>query len=72
MEEKKMNDFNERSAERMISGIATAAIVAFGIIAAGTAALPVVLAYLYGWQWMLAYPCCLAVCSLLAGRKKKH
>lgn len=71
MEEKKMNaDFNERIAERMIAGIATAAIVAFGLIAVGTAALPAVLAYLYGWQWMLAYPCCLALCSLLAGRKK--
>lgn len=38
MEEKKMTDFNERVAERMISGIATAAIVAFGLIAVGTAA----------------------------------
>lgn len=68
MEEKKMTDFNERVAERMITSIATAAIVAFGLIAVGTAVLPAVLAYLYGWQWMLAYPCCL-VCSLLAGRK---
>lgn len=67
MEEKKMNaDFTERIAERMISGIAGAIIIGAGIVAIGTAALPAVLAYLYGWQWMLSYPCLLAVCSLLA------
>ena len=70
MEEQKMNDFNERIAERMISGIAAAIILAVGIVAVGTAALPAVLAYLYGWQWMLAYPCILAVCGLMASRKK--
>lgn len=70
MEEQKMNDFNERIAERMISGIAGAIIAAFVIVAVGTAALPAVLAHLYGWQWMIAYPCTLAVCSLLASRKK--
>lgn len=70
MEEKKMTDFNERIAERMISGIAGAIIAAFVIVAVGTAALPAVLAYLFGWQWMLAYPCCFAMCALLAARKK--
>lgn len=70
MEEKKMNDFNERIAERMICGIATAAVIAFAVIVVGTAALPAVLAFLFSWRWMLAYPCILAVCALLAGRKK--
>lgn len=71
MEEKKMTDFTERIAERMITGIATAAIVAFGLIAVGTTALPAVLAHhFHDWRWMLAYPCILAVCGLMASRKK--
>lgn len=71
MEEKKMNDFETRIAERMISGIAGAIIVASGVVAVGTAALPVVLAHhFHDWRWMLAYPCILAVCGLMASRKK--
>ena len=72
MEEKKMSDaFTERIAEKLISGIVGAIIIAAGIVAIGTAVLPAVLTYLYGWQWMLAYPCLLAACSLLAGLKKR-
>ena len=67
MEEKKMTDFNERIAERMISGIAGAIVVAIG-----TVSTPAVLAYhFHDWRWMIAYPCCFAMCVLLAGWKKK-
>lgn len=71
MESQKMNDFNERIAERMISGIAGAIVVAVGIVAIGTVLTPAVLAYLFrDWRWMIVYPCCFAMCALLAARKK--
>lgn len=71
MEEKIMTDFTERIAERMISVLAGAIIIAVGIVAIGTVSIPAVLAYhFHDWRWMVAYPLCLAACSLLTVRKK--
>lgn len=72
MDEMKHNvEFQERVAERMISGIATVIVITFAVVAVGTAAIPAILAHLFDWRWIAAYPCIFAVCSLWA-RRKKH
>lgn len=40
-----------------------------GFLTAGTAAIPAVLAYLYGWPCLMAYPVALAALVVLAKRK---
>ena len=40
-----------------------------GFLTAGTAAIPAVLAYLYGWPCLMAYPVALAALVVWAKRK---
>ena len=68
MEEK--IDFNKILAERLMSGIVGAVVIAFGSIIIGTALIPAVLAYFFNWKWLAVYPSALAICTLFAGRKK--
>lgn len=64
-------NLEERIASRVIKGIVTTVLVAFAVITLGAAALPAILAHLFGWQWWIAYPCAFAVCVLWARVKKR-
>lgn len=70
MEDVKNNtDLQARVEERLLLGLAAAVVVAFAVIVIGCAALPAVLARLFGWQWLLIYPGVFAACIFGAGRK---
>lgn len=74
MEENKQpipKDLEAQLAARLINGIVSAAVIAFGVITVGVAALPAVLARVYGWPWLIAYPCVFAACVLWARCKKR-
>ena len=63
-------DFQGRIEERLLLGLAAAIVVAVAIIVIGCAAIPAVLATLYGWPWLLFYPGIVAAGIFAAGRKK--
>ena len=63
-------DFQGRFEERLLMGLAVAIVVAVAIIVVGCAAIPAVLATLYGWSWLLAYPGIIAAGIFAAGRKR--
>lgn len=70
MEDMKNNtDLQARVEERLLLGLAAAVVAAFAVIVIGCAALPAVLARLFGWQWLLIYPGVFAACIFGAGRK---
>lgn len=62
--------FQGRFEERLLLGLAAAIVVAVAIIVIGCAAIPAVLATLYGWPWLLFYPGIVAAGIFAAGRKK--
>lgn len=73
MEDMKNNtDLQARVEECLLLGLAAAVVAvvaAFAVIVIGCAALPAVLARLFGWQWLLIYPGVFAACIFGAGRK---
>lgn len=74
MEENKQTipkDLEAQLAARLINGIVTGAVIAFGVITIGTAVVPAILARVYGWPWLIAYPAVFSVCVLWARCKKR-
>lgn len=69
--EKNNTEFQARFEERLLMGMAAVIVAAVAIIVIGCAALPAVVAYLFGWQWLLIYPSVFATCVFVAGRKKR-
>lgn len=55
------NEITERVKHAITTVYIVLVSVALFIVVIGTAALPAVLAYLFGWTWLVAYPVMLLV-----------
>lgn len=60
----------ERIGQGIEKAVLVTLVVAFAIICIGTVSIPVVLAIIYTWKWLLAYPALLILLLILAPRKK--
>ncbi len=71
MENVKNNtEIQARFEERLLMGLATAIVAAFAVVVLGCAAIPAVVAYLFGWQWLMIYPGIFAACIFGVGCRK--
>lgn len=61
---------NDHVTETMAKAIAVFVIIVFGITALGTALLPAIIAWIYGWEWLLLYPAILATLMIYARLSK--
>ncbi len=61
---------NERNTERLQSAIVAVIVIAFSIVVIGTMFIPALLAYLYGWYWIICYPVLLVFLIAVLPRKK--
>lgn len=63
---------NDKEIGMKLENAALKLIIAFlAIVVFGTAVIPAVLAYLYTWMWLLAYPVLLGAFLLYASRFQK-
>lgn len=60
----------ERIGQGIEKAVLVTLVVAFAIICIGTVSIPVVLAIIYTWKWLFAYPALLILLLILAPRKK--
>lgn len=61
----------EKDVKRLTNAVITVFIVVLALVGVGAAALPAVLAYLFGWYWLIAYPVLLFLLFLCIYRKKE-
>ena len=61
---------NDHITETTTKAVAVFVIIVFGITALGTALLPAIIAYIYGWEWLLLYPAVLATLMIWARLSK--
>ena len=61
---------NDRVTETTTKAVAVFVIIVFGITALGTALLPAIIAFIYGWEWLLLYPAVLATLMIWARLSK--
>lgn len=66
-----MDNMENEIIRRVAGAVATTFIIAFVIMAIGTAVLPALLARLFGWPWLLAYPGMLVVFTIWARSKRQ-
>lgn len=58
-------------AEILSRGCAKAFVIAFAIICIGCALIPGVVAFLFGWAWLFAYPVLFVLLVIALPKKKK-
>ena len=61
---------NDHVSETAVKAVTIFVIIIFGITALGTALLPVVIAWLYGWEWLFLYPAILVTLMIWARLSK--
>lgn len=62
---------NENNRQRIETALTTILIVVIAVIAVGTAAIPTVMAFRFGWLWVFAYPALLVILFAWARANKK-
>lgn len=67
-----MNDIRKQQELEysLISGFAHALIIAFAVVCIVCAMIPFVLAVIYSWAWLIAYPVIITILVLIAPKKK--
>lgn len=60
---------SQHNVEKLQTAILKIIIAVFALLVIGTMALPAVIAYLYGWQWLTIYPALLVLLILLLPKK---